>query len=418
MRREQVRLCRDRRSHVSKFQPKKICGTERFRFWTEVKQEPGESIQEFAQKIRGVASTCDFTSIENPLDEALRTRFICSVANEAVMESLFKIPEDELTFNRAVEVAIEVEEASKVAKATVHHTPDNEDIIQKINAHNTRKKPEKFLQLSPTHMKPQTTSCHSDFPFPKGACPRCGNKGHHAKECRHLKAECHFCGITGHIEKACLKKKFQRNRVVRTIHTVPSSNPLIQKLRIRKSDNFFELDSGARDNFCSLEVWTEWERPELKLSATKYVSATGDRIPIVGVCQVTASTSESEEVPLLFNVSKLPKLNILGRKAIVDLKNDMSALLRNHVLQIAEESESKALQRDCHKLCEEFKECFEPELGCLQDFELEVKFKPEAKPVFVKARTVPFSLQEDLNQTLEFRREFESPQISTTMEHP
>ena len=106
----------------------------------------------------------------------------------------------------------------------------------------------------------------------------------------------------------------------------------------------------------------------MKLSVTKYVSATGDRIPIIGVCQVRASTSESEEVPLLFNVSKLPKLNILGRKAIVDLKIDMSALLRNHVLQITEDSESKSLQRECHKLCEEFKEFgFEPELGCLQD---------------------------------------------------
>ena len=97
-----------------------------------------------------MASTFDFTSIENPLDEALRTRFICSVANEAVLKSLLKIPEDELTFNRADEVAIEVEEASKVAKATVHHTPFNEETIQKINTRNTRKKPEKFLQ-SNTH---------------------------------------------------------------------------------------------------------------------------------------------------------------------------------------------------------------------------------------------------------------------------
>ena len=101
------------------FNPKRFVVLERFRFWTEVKREPGESIQELAVKIKGVASTCDFTSIENPLDEALRTRFICSVANEAVLKSLFKIPEDELTFNRAVEVAIEVEEASKVAKATL-----------------------------------------------------------------------------------------------------------------------------------------------------------------------------------------------------------------------------------------------------------------------------------------------------------
>ena len=48
---------------------------------------------------------------------------MCSVDNEAVLKSLFKIPEDELTFNRAVEIATEVEESAKVAKATqTRHT--------------------------------------------------------------------------------------------------------------------------------------------------------------------------------------------------------------------------------------------------------------------------------------------------------
>ena len=114
------------------------------------------------------------------------------------------------------------------------------------------------------------------------------------------------------------------------------------------------------------------------------------------------STSESQNVlPLEFNVSKLPKLNIIGRKAIVELKIDRSNLLRNHVLKIDEESDSKTVEKVCHKICHDFKECFEQELGCLKDFELEVKFKPEAAPIFVKVRTVPFSIQEDLNQALD-----------------
>ena len=34
----------------------------------------------------------------------------------------------------------------------------------------------------------------------------------------------------------------------------------------------------------------------------------------------------------------------------------------------------------------------------MKDFELEVKFKPEAKPVFCKPRVVQFALLEDLYQ--------------------
>ena len=56
------------------------------------------------------------------------------------------------------------------------------------------------------------------------------------------------------------------------------------------------------------------------------------------------------------------------------------------------------LQQACEQLCMEFPDLFKPELGCLKDFQLEVKFKPEAKPVFCKPRVVPFALLEDLNQ--------------------
>ena len=53
------------------------------------------------------------------------------------------------------------------------------------------------------------------------------------------------------------------------------------------------------------------------------------------------------------------------------------------------------LQKECAKLCEEFPDVFEPDLAKLEDFELEVKFKAEAKPMFCKPRTVPFALQKD-----------------------
>jgi len=46
-----------------------------------MKRRLGETIQELTARIRQDASTCDFPSITDPLDEALRTRFIYSVTN-------------------------------------------------------------------------------------------------------------------------------------------------------------------------------------------------------------------------------------------------------------------------------------------------------------------------------------------------
>ena len=42
-------------------------------------------------------------------------------------------------------------------------------------------------------------------------------------------------------------------------------------------------------------------------------------------------------------------------------------------------------------------------VGCLKDFELLVKFKPEAKPIFCRLRPVPLAILEDLNDAYEDR---------------
>ena len=61
--------------------PKRFVVRERYKFWEDLKRRPKETIQELASKIQHDAVTCDFQLIMDPLDEALRTRFICSVDN-------------------------------------------------------------------------------------------------------------------------------------------------------------------------------------------------------------------------------------------------------------------------------------------------------------------------------------------------
>uniref|UniRef100_A0A0L8HMH8 Uncharacterized protein n=1 Tax=Octopus bimaculoides TaxID=37653 RepID=A0A0L8HMH8_OCTBM len=102
------------------FDPKPFIVRERFKFWSDMQRKPGETLQELAARIRQDAATFDFPSITNPQDDVLRQRFICSVNNEAVLKALFKIKDTELDFARAVQVAIETEDAAKVAKETVY----------------------------------------------------------------------------------------------------------------------------------------------------------------------------------------------------------------------------------------------------------------------------------------------------------
>ena len=165
---------------AEQFDPKRFVVRERFKFWSDMKRKPGETIPELASRIRQDAATCDFQSIKDPLDEALRTKFICSVDNEAVLKTLFKLKDDELKFSNAIRVAQEVEE---VAKETVHGQPSTS--VQKVY-----------------HAKSKTSKTQEK----KTACFRCGNSGHFSKACPHIKAICSFCKKTGHLQSVCMSR--------------------------------------------------------------------------------------------------------------------------------------------------------------------------------------------------------------------
>jgi len=83
---------------MTKYKPKIFIIRERYRFWSDITRKPGDTIPELAARIRHDVTTCDFTSIRDPQNEALRTRFICPVGNEAILKGLFKLNDEDLTF--------------------------------------------------------------------------------------------------------------------------------------------------------------------------------------------------------------------------------------------------------------------------------------------------------------------------------
>ena len=65
-----------------------------------MQRKPGETVPELAARIRQDAAKYDFDAIKDPQDEAMQTRFICSIGNEAVLKAIFKVSDEELTFSK------------------------------------------------------------------------------------------------------------------------------------------------------------------------------------------------------------------------------------------------------------------------------------------------------------------------------
>ena len=125
----------------------------------------------------GNVATCDFAAITDPLDKALRTRFICSINNEAVLKALFKINADDLNFTCAIEVTTKTEDAAKVAERTVFGS-FSEGVHKVRSFKNINKK---------------SAISNSSQEKDKGKCYRCGKSGHLALDCRFKDATCNYC---------------------------------------------------------------------------------------------------------------------------------------------------------------------------------------------------------------------------------
>ncbi|XP_067939649.1 uncharacterized protein [Watersipora subatra] len=178
------------------YDPTRFLVRERYKFWSTMKRKPTETIHELANRIRQEATTCDFSNIDDPLDEAMRTRFVCSVNNEAVLKALFKVKETELSFKRAIEIATETEDAAKIAKETVYGEQ------QKVN------------KVQPDHRTktPTGSSNYKEARQTTFNCYRCNKTTHTAKECPYRSATCNFCQKLGHLRVACRKRKATTNK--------------------------------------------------------------------------------------------------------------------------------------------------------------------------------------------------------------
>ena len=381
------------------YDPTHFVVRERYKFWSDMSRKPGEKVNELAARIRQDATTCGFTDITDPLDEAMRTRFMCSVNNEAVLKALFKVKDTELTFPKAIQIALETEEATKVAKETVYGATPK---VHKAKAQHS------YKSAATTNK-----SSYKEKSSRKDNCYRCDAPGHTPDKCRFSSAVCKFCQKTGHIEKACLKKKKQQHPST-SVNTITSTTKEVRKLRpvpqlehkliVNGQPITLELDTGACDNFISMSVWEQLGKPNLRQQHVRYQSASKHEIDVKGHCEMFTKLPDQDGKGTTLNyvVSSVPDLNLLGRDAIKTLGISLDTVLEQttpKVHKVMEEKTDSKLQQACKELCLEFPDIFKNELGCLKDFELEVNFKGESQATFCRPRPVPFAMIEDVNQT-------------------
>ena len=368
----------------SHFEPAPIVIAERYRFHRR-QQAEGESIAEYVAELRRLTTHCKFENTVDYLEESLRDRFVCGLRTESTRKRL--LTEKNLTFTTALEIAQSLETASKDAQQLKGEASG--------------------AVHSVTSPKPM-----------KEACYRCGQTNHKASECRFKEATCHNCGKKGHIKVVCRSKKqpqrgkrqFQRRQETTKwvdthdsgedtgdtdveVYSVGnhSSHPILVEVQVDGQELTMEIDTGAAVSIISeQELKKVLPDAEIKETNVKLRTYTSERIPLLGVTQVTVKYGEQSRKLTLY-VTKGDGPCLLGREWLRSIQLDWKTI----GLTILDTASTQV-----ELLLKEYNEIFRDELGTMNSIQASLKLKEDVAPRFHRPRSLPFALKEPVEQEL------------------
>ncbi|CAH2217100.1 jg8233 [Pararge aegeria aegeria] len=191
------------------FTPKRSTFADRAKFY-EASRSDGESIEEWAARLRGLAVYCDFGT---ELDTLMRDRFVLGFRAGPERDKLFECDSKSLTFGQAVEVA------QKAACARQARVIVKEEPVFRVNEQRSANPGQSQAR---SRGGPQEDSQR---------CNVCGLRFHSAEKCRFRNLKCNVCGLKGHLKKMCKAKKSN-------LHNIGAESDTSQGSDCRECDLF------------------------------------------------------------------------------------------------------------------------------------------------------------------------------------
>lgn len=368
----------------SHFEPTPSVIAERYRFHRR-DQAQGESIADYVAELRKLTTHCKFEDTRDFLDESLRDRFVSGLRSESTRKRLFT--EEKLTFARAIELAQNLDTASRDAQMKAEQSPSGSSTVHKVTS-----------------------------PSKKESCYRCGLTNHKANECRFKEATCHKCGNKGHIKRACKSSRPSQRRGrngkgkertkwvdkdqsdeesdgsidVRMVGK-QASRPIRVEVQINGKPLSMEVDTGAAVSLISYKRLKQ-VLPRIRVQKTTVVlrTYTSEVIPVRGEVQVNVTYGEQKKQLTLY-VTRQDGPCLLGREWLTSIRLDWKTI----GLAAMDTSQTRL-----HEMLKCYDEVFQDELGTMKTIKAELKLKENATPKFHRARTVPFALRGAVEQEL------------------
>ncbi|XP_003741883.2 uncharacterized protein K02A2.6-like, partial [Galendromus occidentalis] len=290
--------------------------------------------------------------------------------------------------------------------------------------------------INEIHAKTPSKSSAAVRPANNVKCYRCGRSNHNQNDCRFREAKCHNCAKTGHLAIMCRlsgKKtpNSNPNRRVNRIEADKQNPEIVRKVMIDNMPATLTVDTGAAVTLIPMSLWKKLGSPGLEPSSIKLTTASGgpllthgklnvrarmngqefpaccyvtDKCALLGrdwlvkdreLMKVLAQTSKKFDTPI-----ETVKKNCVGE--VVPLPTRKGALKMENREQTTKTPANAKLEEDLKKeIQQKFPAVFNEGLGKCTTGKVRLSLKENTKPIFRKARSVPYAVLPALSKELE-----------------
>ena len=377
--------------------PSKIVS--RFKFYTLCRGE-GESISSFVVKLRQAAQDCKFTD----LNEHLRDRFIVAIGDDKIQTRLLSMSDD-VTFSSALQEALAMESAQSNA----------ENIKAAATASSAS-----VSGASAVCAVQETRSAA------KGVCYGCGGD-HYRRYCRFRDAVCRACSRKGHISKVCRtqvrrerprssspvrKDKRDKRKTTRSTHLVDQDDPVSSgdsdvecyvinsmdtlkcspieiPIQVQSRNLMMQVDTGAAISLISKSTYEKtFSDIPLECFRNRLTTYTGEVMKVHGCAKVAVQYGDQHVRDLPLVVVERDGPSLLGRNWLLRIRLDWPKVC-------------SVLQNNVEDIVGKYPEMFRCSLGEYKGSPVKLFIDETAKPLFFKARPVPYAIKGKVQEAIE-----------------
>lgn len=367
------------------------------------RQRPGETLTEYLQALKHLASTCNFGKCKtcSTLDENLRDQFVSGLANDTMRSRIFA--EKEIKYKEAVELALALEAAEKHAEVSASGKTTTAADSAASGGGGEASEGLHFTRGGragprPRRARPAGAPAASAGEPAASSCWRCG-KAHTADKCRFRNYNCDECNKRGHLKVMCKRVSAGAGRQnylsddsddgMFNIEAVAQGNnkPFFIDVTIDDKIVKCEVDTGSRISAISEHLFRSmFSDKNIVPDNLVLRSYSGSRILSLGYIEVQVSLGEVKNKKLRLYIIKDGARPLLGREWMNAL--NMKQINLNVIAEDA----------FVNQLIKEFPEVFCEKLGtCKQTIRLQLT---DREPVYVRARPVPLALRARVEREL------------------